>query len=85
MVSVLTADSLFAISLDSVLTSVKGLSGEVIAKCFAGGIVDKCTFSRREDVYKNFSGEIKAVTYLLGRLTISGARRSRDEPSIPKQ
>ena len=44
MVAVLTADSLFAISLDSVLTSVKGLSGEAIAKCFAGGVVYKCKF-----------------------------------------
>ena len=43
-VAVLRADSLFAVSLDFVLTSVKVLSGEVLAKCFAGGIVDKCTF-----------------------------------------
>ena len=48
MVAVLTADSLFAVSLDFVLTSVKGRSGEVLAECFAGGIVDKCTFSRWE-------------------------------------
>ena len=44
VVAVLTADSLFAVSLDFVLTSVKGLFGEVLAKCFAGGIVDKYTF-----------------------------------------
>lgn len=35
MVAVLTADSLFAVLLDFVLTSVKGLSGEVLAKRFA--------------------------------------------------
>lgn len=85
MVAVLTADSVFAVSLDFVLTSVKGFSGEVLAKCFAGGIVDKCTFSRREVLQKNSSGGIEAVTYLLGRSEISGARRSRDEPSVPKQ
>ena len=35
MVAALTADSLFAVLLDFVLTSVKGLSGEVLGKRFA--------------------------------------------------